>query len=92
MDRRSNQVEHGSMWRDGGDISALCDDVRHLGHLVHVDVWHAFDATHLNEEQDGFKYVGGFEDRDDAKRAVENSIAARRPMVMHAGFGQGFLH
>lgn len=43
-----------------------------------AEKWHAYDATHLNEASNGFKYLGAFADLDAAKQAVETSVAGTR--------------
>jgi hypothetical protein len=74
------------VWQQRGDVCTLADSDRHLGHIINLGVWHAFDAIHLNETGDGFKSVGLFETIDLAKAAVEQSIAqSAKPKVMAAG-------
>ena len=84
----SNQLSTLDMrvWQRRGDVCTLSDSDRHLGHIVNLGVWHAFDAIHLNESGDGFKSVGLFATIDLAKEAVEQSIAqSARPKVRAAG-------
>jgi hypothetical protein len=74
------------VWQQRGDVCTLADSERHLGHVINLGVWHAFDAIHLNETGNGFKSVGLFDSIDLAKAAVEQSIAqSSRPKVMAAG-------
>jgi hypothetical protein len=84
----SNKLSNLDMrvWRQRGDVCTLADSDRHLGHIVNLGVWHAFDAIHLNETGDGFKNVGLFDTIDRAKAAVEQSISqSAKPKVMAAG-------
>jgi hypothetical protein len=69
-------------WRISQYICAFHDSERHLGHVVKVDKWCAFDATHLNPQNDGIRYLGDFCDLEAAKAAVEASVAS--PDVQHA--------
>jgi hypothetical protein len=76
------------VWQRRGDVCTLADSDRHLGHIINLGVWHAFDAIHLNETGNGFKSVGLFATMDLAKAAVEQSIAqSAKPKVMAAGSG-----
>lgn len=84
----SNHIASMDMrvWRQRGDVCTLADNDRHLGHIVNLGVWHAFDGIHLNETGNGFKNVGLFETIDLAKAAVEQSIAqSAKPKVRAAG-------
>jgi hypothetical protein len=84
----SNQLSNldTRVWQQKGDVCTLADGDRHLGHIVNLGVWHAFDAIHLNESGDGFKSVGLFATIDLAKAAVEQSIAqSARPKARAAG-------
>ena len=75
-------------WLDSRYICALADDDRHLGHIVKTEQWHAYDATHFDEASCGFKYLGAFEERADAKMVVETSVAQKsRGKVFRAGVG-----
>jgi len=57
-------------------VCALSDDARHLGHIVlECGQWEAWDATHLNEAQNGFKHLGRFLHALDAKAAVETAVS-----------------
>src|SRR3954454_11821316 len=61
-------------WSYSGSVCALADDERHLGHIVKVGAnWHAFDATHFNEQRNGFRSLGTFASLSAAKAAVEQS-------------------
>ena len=74
------------IWQRRGDVCTLSDNDRHLGHIVNLGAWHAFDAIHLNETGNGFKSLGLFASIDVAKAAVEQSIAqSAKPKVMAAG-------
>jgi hypothetical protein len=65
-------------WRDSTDVCALSDGERHLGHIVLIGMnWNAFDAVHLNDNRNGFKYLGTFPSIAAAKAVVEVSIARR---------------
>ena len=84
----SNQFSNLDMrvWQQRGDVLTLADSDRHLGHIINLGVWHAFDGIHLNETGNGFKSVGLFATIDLAKAAVEQSIAlSSKPKVMAAG-------
>jgi hypothetical protein len=84
----SNQLSilDSSAWQRRGDVCTLSNSDRHLGHIVNLGVWHAFDGIHLNETGNGFKSVGLFETIDLAKEAVEQSISqSAKPKVMAAG-------
>lgn len=84
----SNQLSNLEMgvWQQRGDVLTLADSDRHLGHIVNLGAWHAFDGIHLNETGNGFKSVGLFETIDLAKAAVEQSISqSAKPKVMAAG-------
>jgi hypothetical protein len=90
----SNQLFSGQsgcdarVWRQKGDVCTLADSDRHLGHIINLGVWHAFDGIHLNETGNGFKRVGLFATMELAKAAVEQSIAqSAKPKVMAAGSG-----
>ena len=73
-------------WRDRGDVCTLADDDRHLGHVINLGMWHAFDGIHLNETGNGFKGLGLFATIDQAKAAVEESVArSGKPKARAAG-------
>lgn len=62
-------------WRDSQAICALADGERHLGHAIEIDGrWHAFDATHFNDESNGFRPVGTFASISAAKETLESSL------------------
>jgi hypothetical protein len=62
-------------WRDSQEICALADGERHLGHVIKIGGrWHAFDATHFNDESNGFRSVGTFASISAAKEALESSL------------------
>jgi hypothetical protein len=72
-------------WRDSDAVCALANGERHLGHALNIDGrWHAFDATHLNQDSNGFRFLGTFESAASAKSSVE--LSARPTGVSaHAG-------
>jgi hypothetical protein len=65
-----------SGWLNSPNVCGLSDETRHLGHIVlECGQWVAWDATHLNEEQNGFKHLGRFLHAIDAKAAVEAAVS-----------------
>jgi hypothetical protein len=64
-------------WRISEYLCAFHDNERHLGHVTKTDRWLAYDATHLNQREDGFRYLGDFPDLEAAKAAVEGSVASQ---------------
>jgi hypothetical protein len=78
-------------WRDSSNVCALSDGDRHLGHVVlKARQWNAFDATHLDDQRNGFKDLGMFPSLNLAKAAVEESIASEsKEAVLKAGAGFG---
>ena len=85
MDQHRDTIEQVSAWRDSRYICALSDGSRHLGHIVKLELWQAYDGTHLNDRQNGFRYLGEFKPLSDAKRAVERSVASMSMIAMGAG-------
>jgi hypothetical protein len=78
----------GRSWRISEFVCALSDAARHLGHLIMIEKWHAYDATQSNEASNGFKYLGTFVELADAKQAVELSVTGvRRQGALGAGGG-----
>jgi hypothetical protein len=77
------------VWRESDHICAIADGDRHLGHGVQDEdgVWHAYDATKLNPNRDGFKYIGQFSTAAEAKEAVKNASAQPLPLVFKANGG-----
>ncbi len=74
----------GPEWRNSGNVCALSDGERHIGHIVKIaGRWHAFDAMHCNDTGDGFRVVGTFATADAAREAVEQSYYPEP--VMFAG-------
>ena len=68
--------ERAPVWRHSRYICALSDAHRHLGHIVYIaGQWHAYDATHLNGERNGYKELGVYNNPALAKAAVEGSCA-----------------
>ena len=60
------------VWHDSADICALSGAGRHLGHVVRSgSCWIAFDGTHLNEAETGFRVLGTFRSVWQAKESVE---------------------
>ena len=75
-------------WTDSRHVCALADQDRHWGHVVLTDCWHAYDAVHPNELGTGFTYLGAFVHRNEARNAVEESVArVSLPKVKGAGAG-----
>lgn len=77
IEERALPVPGGRTWRVSKYVCALEDAERHLGHVVKTDKWHAYDATHLNLQEDGIRYLGHFSDLESAKAAVETSVASQ---------------
>src|SRR5450755_1679060 len=71
-------AQGGRTWRISRHLCALHDSERHLGHVVKTDRWHAYDATHLNPQEDGIRYVGDFSDLEAAMLALEASLVSKR--------------
>ena len=90
MDQQRAAIEQHSTWRDSLYICALSDGSRHLGHIVKLEAWHAYDSIPLNDQQNGFRFSGEFESLSDAKRAVEHSVASGVTRVMRAGADRCF--
>jgi hypothetical protein len=71
-------------WRNSGSICALADGERHLGHVLKVGrQWYAFDATHFNEESNGFRTLGSFASLNAAKDAVGESAKSWHAVRAH---------
>ena len=69
---KTDSTVQAAAWRNSNDICALADGERHLGHIVQIDGrWYAFDATHFNEDSDGFRSLQSFASMASAKEAVE---------------------
>jgi hypothetical protein len=67
------------VWRDSDEVCALADGERHLGHALNVDDrWLAFDATHMNQESNGFRFLGTFDSVASAKSSIELSAKPAR--------------
>jgi hypothetical protein len=67
--------ESAPVWRESGDVCALADSERHLGHAVRVDKhWIAYDAMHFNPSNDGFRIIGTFQTIAAAKQVIEDSV------------------
>jgi hypothetical protein len=65
------------VWYDAGDLCALADDERHLGHVVNVGTWDAFDSIHPDADGSGVRHLGTFPNIEEAKAAVEKSVSLR---------------
>jgi hypothetical protein len=75
--RQLSIANDGLIWRISESVCALQDKERHLGHLVKTDDgWRAYDATHLNLQNDGMRELGYFSTLDAGKAAVEASVAS----------------
>jgi len=62
------------VWRNSDIICALADGERHLGHTLNIEGrWHAFDGTHMNQESNGFRFLGTFASVASAKSSIEQS-------------------
>jgi hypothetical protein len=74
VNSKSDKEGKRGTWRHSRDVCALADQDRQLGHVVKTDAWHAFDTVHPNEQGTGFTYLGAFQNRGEAKGAVEAAI------------------
>jgi hypothetical protein len=73
-------------WLDSAYASAFSDSERHFGHIIQTDCWHAYDATHMNATATGLQYLGAFNDRAEAKAAVERATGHQTVFkTLHAG-------
>jgi hypothetical protein len=62
-------------WYVSGQACALCDQERHLAHIVRAnDKWYAYDATHSDREGSGFLLLGSFVRRRTAMEAAQAEI------------------
>ena len=69
VDQNSGLAEPA--WRNSNSVCALADGERHLGHILKIGGrWLAYDATHFNEESNGFRSLGTFASQSAAKEAV----------------------
>jgi hypothetical protein len=69
----NTDLDASAIWRESEAICALADRERHLGHILKIGGrWHAFDATHLNQDGNGFRFLGSFANVDSAKQAIED--------------------
>jgi hypothetical protein len=83
MMHSSRNYQAAPVWRNSPEICALADRERHLGHIVQIGGrWYAFDATHFNEESNGFRSLGSFASPAPAKEAVE--LSGRRGATAYA--------
>jgi hypothetical protein len=65
-------------WLDSAALCALADEERYFGHIVRANSeWIAFDATRPNDDSTGFRVLGLFPSRGDAKWAVERAAQGR---------------
>jgi len=59
-------------WYVSGQACALCDQERHLAHVVRAnDKWFAYDATHPDRDGTGFLLLGSFVRRCTAMEAAQ---------------------
>jgi hypothetical protein len=59
-------------WYVSGQACALCDQERHLAHIVRAnDKWFVYDATHADREGRGFLLLGSFVRRLTAMEAAQ---------------------
>jgi hypothetical protein len=59
-------------WYVSGQACALCDQERHLAHIVRAnDKWFVYDATHADSEGRGFLLLGSFVRRLTAMEAAQ---------------------
>lgn len=59
-------------WYVSGHACALCDQERHLAHIVKAgDRWFAYDATHADRDGRGFLLLGSFIRRLTAMEAAQ---------------------
>jgi hypothetical protein len=59
-------------WYVSGQACALCDQERHLAHIVRAnDKWFAYDATHTDRGGRGFLLLGSFVRRLTAMEAAQ---------------------
>jgi hypothetical protein len=85
MSENSRIQQDDRVWRNSNLICALDDGERHLGHVLKVGRhWYAFDATHFNEESNGFRTLGSFASLSAAKDAVGQSARAGHAMSASA--------
>jgi hypothetical protein len=62
-------------WYVSGQACALCDQERHLAHIVRAnDKWFAYDATHSDTAGSGFLLLGSFVRRLTAMEAAQAEI------------------
>jgi len=61
-------------WQDSEVICALADTDRHLGHLIKLEHWYAYDATRADETSRSFKCLGAFDDLASAKQMLELAV------------------
>jgi hypothetical protein len=79
-------------WRHSEHICTFADNERHLGHLIKMEAWHAYDATRPDGTSGGFNYLGEFGDVATAMLAVEAAVArvhnSRTMQAGSAGYNQ----
>jgi hypothetical protein len=71
-------------WYVSGQACALCDQERHLAHILRAnDKWFAYDATHSDREGRGFLLLGSFVRRLTAMEAAQSEILRTESDVPH---------
>lgn len=79
----------GRAWRNSEIACAYSDSERHLGHVIKMGQWQAYDATHVDEASGYFKDLGSFPDLGEAIQAVEDSVARPRGSFVMRASGSG---
>jgi hypothetical protein len=79
----TNSTMAAAAWRNSDSVCALADGERHLGHAIKIGGrWHAFDATHMNPDSNGFRFLGTFASVASAREAIEkNGQAGNRRLA-----------
>lgn len=74
-------------WYVCENVCALSDPERHLAHVVRLQTrWFVFDATHLNIERLGCRYIGSFVRRQTAMEVAETEVLGyRAPVAIQRG-------
>jgi hypothetical protein len=72
-------------WYVSGQACALCDQERHLAHVVRAnDKWFAYDATHSDSAGSGFLLLGSFVRRLTAMEAAQTETLRTESEVPEA--------